>query len=141
MSGLPLVDTSVFVATERGSLPLETLQKIKPGMRLAVSAITVAELLHGVHRAHPKSRRLSREKFVDSLLAELEILPVDLTVAREHARLWADMAERGEMIGPYDLIIAATALAFNAPLATLNDREFEKVKGLELCGMRPYMRP
>jgi predicted nucleic acid-binding protein len=74
------------------------------------------------------------------LLAELEILPVDLQVAREHARIWAELAQRGEMIGPYDLLIAATALAYRVPLATLNDREFRKVKGLEVRALRPYLR-
>jgi predicted nucleic acid-binding protein len=140
MGGFLVVDTSVLVEVERGSLPPDALHKIQPGVRLAVSAITVSELLHGYHRAQPKSRRLARERFISSLLAELEILPIDLRVAREHARIWAELAERGEMIGPYDLLIAATALAYRVPLATLNDREFRKVKGLEVRALRPYLR-
>jgi predicted nucleic acid-binding protein len=140
MGGFLVVDTSVLIAIERGSLPPDALHKAQPGVRLAVSAITVSELLHGYHRAQPKSRRLARERFISALLAELEILPVDLQVAREHARIWAELAERGEMIGPYDLLIAATALAYRVPLATLNDREFRKVKGLEVRALRPYLR-
>lgn len=139
MAGFILVDTSVLVAMEREILPPDTLHKVQPGDRLAISAITAAELLHGYHRARPKSRKLSRERFISSLLAELEVLPFDLAVAREHARIWADLAARGEIIGPYDLIIAATALAYRVPLATLNDREFRKVKGLEVSALRPYL--
>jgi len=140
MGGLLLMDTSVLVATERGDLPPDALQKVEAGARLAVSVITVSELLHGCHRAQARSRRLSRERFINSLLVELEVLPIDLAVAREHARIWADLAARGEIIGPYDLLIAATALAHRLPLATLNDREFRKVKGLEVHGLRPYLR-
>jgi predicted nucleic acid-binding protein len=44
------------------------------------------------------------------------------------------------MIGPYDLLIAATALAYRVPLATLNDREFRKVAGLEVRALRPYLQ-
>lgn len=141
MGGFLVVDTSVLVATERGDLPLDTLHRIKPGARLSVSAITVAELLHGYYRARPKSRRLSRGKFIRALLAELEVLPLDLAVAGEQARIWADLAKRGELIGPYDLIIAATALAHRLPLATLNEREFRKVKDLEVLALGPYVRP
>ena len=136
MGGLLLVDTSVLVEAERGRLPPNALQSIAPGARLAVSIITVSELLHGCFRARTKSRRLAREKFLNSILGEFEILPFDLAVAREHGRIWAELAERGEIIGPYDLIIAATALAHRVPLATLNDREFRKVKGLEVHSLR-----
>jgi len=64
------------------------------------------------------------------------VLPFDLEVAREHAKIWADLTERGEMIGPYDLIIAATAVVHRAPLATLNYREFQKVRGLDVRAVR-----
>lgn len=137
MDGLLVVDTSVLVATERGGLPLETLHQIRPGARPVASAITVSELLHGYHRAQPEPRRLSRERFIAALLSELEVLPFDLAVAREHARIWARLAEHGEIIGPYDLIIGATALAYSSPLATLNFKEFQKIKGLEVLPLSP----
>ena len=136
MAEILVVDTSVLVATERGGLPLDTLSKIQPGVRPAVSSITVSELLHGYHRARPEARRLSRARFIDTLLAEMGVLPFDLEVAREHAKIWADLTERGEMIGPYDLIIAATAVVHRAPLATLNYREFQKVRGLDVRAVR-----
>jgi predicted nucleic acid-binding protein len=50
------------------------------------------------------------------------------------------LAERGQMIGPFDLIIAATALAYRVPLATLNDREFRKIENLEMHSLRPFLR-
>jgi tRNA(fMet)-specific endonuclease VapC len=73
-------------------------------------------------------------------LAELEIVSFDLRLAREHAALWAGLAQRGQVIGPYDLMIAATALAYRVPLATLNDREFSKIEGLEVLSLRPFLR-
>jgi tRNA(fMet)-specific endonuclease VapC len=141
VDGLLVVDTSVLVATERGGLPLDTLHQIRPATRPVASAITVSELLHGYHRAQPEPRRLSREQFIAALLSELEVLPFDLAVAREHARIWAGLAERGEIIGPYDLIIAATAVAYKSPLATLNFREFRKIEGLEVLALSPTPTP
>src|SRR6266540_3142705 len=52
--------------------------------------------------------------------------------ARRHADLWAELAKRGRMIGPHDLLIGATALAHGYALATLNRREFRRVPGLVL---------
>ncbi len=137
MGSLLMPDTSVLVAVERGHLPVEIISEPQPEARLCMSEITVSELLHGLHRAKIHSQQLSRERFLTALLAKLEILPFDLSVAREHAEIWADLTERGEIIGPYDLIIAATALAYRAPLATLNYREFRKVKGLEVRALLP----
>ena len=53
-------------------------------------------------------------------------------MARVHARIWADLAAAGERIGAHDLLIAATALAHDLPLATGPAAEFRRVKGLEL---------
>ena len=141
VSGLLLVDTSVLVALERGTVPPEALAKAQPGARMAISTITVSELLHGWHRARTPSQRHSRERFLTALFSQLEILPFDLPVARTHARVWAALAERGEMIGAHDLMIAATALAYQVPLVTLNDREFRKVNGLLVVPLRARHPP
>ncbi len=129
-------DTSVLLVAEGGQLPPDMISKPNAEARLSMSAITVSELLHGFHCAKTRSQRLSRERFLTALLAELEILPFDLLAAREHARIWADLAERGEIIGPYEPIIAATALAYRAPVATLDDSEFRKVRGLKVRALR-----
>lgn len=140
MAGLLAVDTSVLVAIERGGLPLDSLYKAQPGAQPVLSAISVSELLHGYYRAQPEKRRRERESFIASVLAALDVLPLDLRVARVHAQIWAELVRRGQIIGPYDLIIAATAVAYGAPLATLNFREFQRVDGLEVRALhsRPH---
>jgi tRNA(fMet)-specific endonuclease VapC len=49
-----------------------------------------------------------------------------------HARLWSDLETSGKIIGPYDLIVAATALQRGSTLATFNRRYFSQVKGLTI---------
>jgi tRNA(fMet)-specific endonuclease VapC len=46
-----LIDTSVFIAAERGQLDLDTIITAHQGEPVALAAITASELLHGVHRA------------------------------------------------------------------------------------------
>jgi len=122
-----LIDTTVLIDAERRGVSLD--RAIGDEER-AVSAITVSELLHGVHRAADEQRRVRREVLVEYLLESLEALPVTTAVARTHARIWAQLERDGEPIGAHDLWIAATALTHGMRIATSNIGEFGRVSGL-----------
>ena len=66
------------------------------------------------------------------MLSQIETIPFALEEARHHARIWAELALNGKLIGAHDLLIAATALSFGFTLATFNPREFARVPGLVL---------
>jgi tRNA(fMet)-specific endonuclease VapC len=125
-----LIDTSVLIAIERSGARPETLLTSAADRRPYLAAITASELLHGVHRADSAVRRGWRERFVNETLAALPVLAFDLETARVHARLWADLSQRGQTIGAHDLQIAATALLHGLSLATVNQREFRRISGL-----------
>lgn len=127
-----LIDTSVFIAAERGQLDLDTIFTTHQGEPVALAAITASELLHGVHRAQTPEQRAPREAFVEQVLATLPVVPFDLVVARIHARLWAEVAAQGTTVGAHDLLIAATALGLGVPVATRAVRSFPRIPGLAL---------
>jgi len=125
-----LIDTSIFIALERGSIDRSVLSERVGDSAVCLSAITASELLVGVHRADTQQRRARRSAFVEQILDRFDVIPVDLEVSRVHARLWADLQARGELIGAHDSWIAATALAYDHHLATRNRREFERIDDL-----------
>jgi tRNA(fMet)-specific endonuclease VapC len=125
-----LMDTSVFIDHERGRLDLESLVKGREDEEIYVSVITGSELLHGVHRARDPVTRARRSAFVEAILAEFQLLPVDILTARTHARLWADLAAQDTPIGAHDLWLAATCIGCGLTLATGNSRHFGRVPGL-----------
>ena len=125
-----LIDSSVIIALERRGLGVTALLAIVPDEPAALASITAAELLTGVHRADTAERRTRRKAFVEDVLEQFPVLPVDLDVARIYARIWAQLAMEGRMIGMHDLLIAATALAHGYTVVTDNVREFERVPGL-----------
>jgi tRNA(fMet)-specific endonuclease VapC len=127
-----LLDTSVFIDYERGALDLEEVVRGREDAEAYLSVVTASELLHGVHRAGDPSRRARRSAFVEAVLAELPVLPIDILVARTHARLWAELAEAGQLIGAHDLWLAATCVGRGLSLATGNARDFDRVPGLEV---------
>lgn len=103
-----------------------------PADLIFIAAITASELLHGCARATDAMVRERRVRFVESVVENYAVLPFALMEAREHARLWAELESRGQIIGERDLHIAATAKANGHAVATLNRREFERVSGIIL---------
>lgn len=125
-----LIDASVLIEHERGRLDLGERIAGREDEEVWVSVVTASELLHGVHRATDRSGRARRAAFVEAILDEFPLLGVDLLTARTHARLWAELAQRGELVGAHDLWIAATCVGRGLSLATGNLREFGRVPGL-----------
>ena len=127
-----LIDTSVLIAVERGRLDPATLQHERDDEEIAMAAITASELLHGAHRLKSAVSRARAERFIESLLALVPVIPFDLDVARVHARLDAELSAAGTQVGDADLMIAATAVALDYRIATRDMRSFPRIKGLDV---------
>lgn len=127
-----LIDTSVLIEHERGRLDLAPHIRWRSEEDLFLSVITASELLHGVHRAREPAIRARRAAWVESVLERFPRLPIDLATARAHARIHADLTAQGNLIGPYDLWLAASAMTHGLTLVTANGRELERVPGLSV---------
>ena len=128
-----LIDTDVLVLADRGKLALDFGRFQDEGMAF-ISAITASELLVGVHRAQDPGIRARRTAFVESLLAVLPVLPIDLETARVHAQLLAQLPTH-ETIGAHDALIGATALRHGYAVLTRNVKDFHKLAGVRVL---PY---
>jgi tRNA(fMet)-specific endonuclease VapC len=128
-----IFDTSVLVGFERASPRLDEFILGREGEAFGISAITVSELLHGVHRADSERRRIIREAFVEKIIEMFAVFPFDLSASRIYAGIWADLAKRGKTIGAHDLIIAATCISLGFSLATLDLRDYSLVEGLSIA--------
>lgn len=134
-----VLDTSILVAAECRALRFEALLESLGDEPVAISAVTASELLHGCHRASNAGIRARRSAFVEALLEALPVLPFGLAEARLHAQIWAELARRGAVIGPHDLFIAASAMARGYLVASLNQREFARVAGLQLVAIDSFL--
>jgi hypothetical protein len=96
--------------------------------RVFISAITLAELSHGVERLAQGQRRSRLEAWLREdlpLRFEGRILPVDEAVARTWGAITARRAAIGRPIGAMDGFIAATAEIHDLALVTRNVPDFE----------------
>lgn len=124
-----ILDTSVLVGAERGRSRLDRL--IGDDDDVAISAVTAAELWVGVALAD-RRRKPRRATFVEQVLATIPVEDYDLEVARAHADLLAEARRTGRPRGAHDLLIAATAIARERTLVTMDRRSFEHIEGLEV---------
>lgn len=127
-----LIDTSVLIAAESGVLDLGRLEAPGQTELIAIAAITASELLHGVHRLKGGVRRARVETLLEGLFARVPVIPFDLTCARVHANLSADLSGRGQAVGAHDLLIAATAVSLGYRVATRDRRSFPRIRGLNV---------
>ena len=127
-----ILDSSLLIADEREGFDLSGWLHGRPPEPVAVSVITFSELWFGVEVEADAARARRRRRWIEKLFRRLEVVPVDTRVARTHARIWAQLTASGQMIGPHDLIVAATALQRRWAVATFNAREFRHVRSLEV---------
>ena len=124
-----LVDTDVCIEILRGNP--RVLARVAAGVPddFGVSTVTVFELFAGAERCRGPAGEARR---IGLFLEPLHVLPFDRIAAREAARIRWALERSGRPIGPYDLMIAAQAVALDIPLATHNRSEFGRVAGLRI---------
>ena len=132
-----LIDTSICIRIERSGQRYAEALASWGNEEWYLSCVTASELLHGVHRATDAGIKLRRAAFVEVLLAEFPILPIDLAIARTHAQIWAQLASAGQLIGSHDLWLAATCISLDLGVLTMNRREFDRVPGLRVESWTP----
>jgi len=133
-----ILDATVLIEAERGRFDMPAFLESLAEEGVAIASITAAELLFGVERAEAPGIRARRGAFVEALLEKIPTAVYGMREVRRHAELWAELAGRGQPIGEYDMLVAATALANDFQVATLNRREFERVPGLALVDVAPF---
>ncbi|UTC62484.1 type II toxin-antitoxin system VapC family toxin [Treponema sp. OMZ 787] len=125
-----LLDTNICIFLKNKKSP-NVLQKIKENKHLGIyiSSITVAELQFGVYNSkYVEKNKISLIKF----LTPFSILNFDDRDAQEFGKIRTSLKTEGKIIGAYDMLIAAQAIAKNLILVTNNTKEFCRIKNLNL---------
>ncbi|PWK31825.1 type II toxin-antitoxin system VapC family toxin [Pseudomonas sp. OV226] len=131
-----VLDTNVlseFMRVEPEPAVLDWVDAL-PAMDLAISAITVAEILHGIARLPFGKRKQKLESHAMAMFEEDfagRILPFDAHAAVEYATLVAGAEAKGRAVSMADAQIAAICRSHGASIATRNIRDFE-FSGIEV---------
>jgi tRNA(fMet)-specific endonuclease VapC len=133
-----IIDTNVFIDAENGRFDLQSLSDYTHYGEVFIAAITVSELLTGIHMAKNTAIRVRRSAFVEQILCAVPTLDFTAEVARTYAELYAWFLK--ESTRPkrnvHDLQISATAITYGYAVLTSNVDDFQKVPGLTVeCPM------
>ncbi|MEN9862013.1 MAG: putative nucleic acid-binding proteincontains domain [Cyanobacteriota bacterium] len=125
-----LLDTNIciYVIKRRPESLLERFNS--NASHLAMSSITLAELLHGAEKSSNPQRTLA---VVEDFCSRLDVLEYGVKAAQHYGQIRTALERRGTPIGVNDLHIAAHARSEGLTLVSNNLREFERVEGLLLA--------
>jgi len=128
-----LLDTSVVVSLG-GLTDLDALPA-----RCFVSAITLAELSVGPLVAKTDRERIARQSVLQQVEADFHAIPFDDRAARAFGRVAAELRALGRKATAraYDALIAATAVANELPVFTLNVDDFSGITSLTVVEVVP----
>lgn len=100
-----------------------------PTLEIAVCSVVKAELFYGSKKSKNPTLNLAKQM---KFLNQFQSLPFDDEAALIFGEIRAELAAKGTPIGPYDLQIAAIALANDLTLITHNTREFSRIGNLKI---------
>ncbi len=124
------LDTDILVELMKGDgEAIKTVERLdKTGQTVKTTAITAYELLKGAAISSRPAQNLVR---VRGLLSSIEILSLELGACEQASAVYADLRGAGEMVGEFDILIAAIAMYNGEPLVS-RDEHFRPVQNLKL---------
>ncbi len=123
-----LLDTNVLVAFLNGNKLIS--KRIRDEIdQIALSTLVVAELDYGAKVSQKAKENIEK---LYRLLDIVQIVPFDIECAKLFGTIKSKLRRMGRPTGEVDALIAATAIAHDAILATANKRHFENIEGLKL---------
>lgn len=125
-----LLDTNICIYIIKHSPPsvIKKFQSLIIG-DIGISSITLAELEYGVAKSDHKAKN---EEALSNFIMPLEVLEFDPMAASVYGKIRAELEKNGNKIGSMDMLIAAHALSMNVILVTNNEKEFVRIKNLQI---------
>jgi len=131
-----ILDSSVIIAAERKRQTIEefltSIGQRFGEIEIAISAVTLAELVHGVARANTPEIRTARRAFINELKKHVPVHPVTDSTAEIAGQISGEQAAKGITLPADDLLIGASAIEQGYGVVTLNARHFGKIPGLHV---------
>jgi len=121
-----MVDTSILIDYYRKTDKNKTIwiSLVRQGYEFAISSITKYEIYSGATK--------NQLQFWNDVLIAISVIPFDESSVDKAVEINNMLKRKRKQIDLADLFIAATAMNYNLPIATLNKKHFERIEGLNL---------
>jgi tRNA(fMet)-specific endonuclease VapC len=124
-----IFDTNVCIQILKGnSVKIKDKLAVVSNDNIIIPAVVRFELFYGAYKSNNPDKTL---KILHEFLNAFDSLSFNDSIAEKCGEIRGSLEKSGTPIGPYDLIIAATAVSENLILITNNLKEFSRVKDLQ----------
>ena len=124
-----ILDTNTLIYFFKGiGKVADNLLAVSP-KDIGIPAVVLYELEYGIAKSSSPKKRT---KQLEALCALIEVLTFGNEEAKTSATIRAALEKKGTPIGPYDVMIAGTALSKQGVLVTSNTKEFRRVPKLQI---------
>ena len=124
-----VLDTNTLIYFFKGIGRVSSSLLKTPPNSIGIPTVVLYELEVGIAKSASPEKRISQ---LEALTSIVNILPFGIDEVRCAAAIRANLEKNGTLIGPYDVLIAGTALSNKGILVTHNTKEFERIEGLQL---------
>ncbi len=125
-----LLDTNICIEYLRGrNAPLRARMEALAPTDIFICSIVLGELYAGAHKSKDPSRNI---QLIEAFLVDITSLLFDDFCAQAFGQIKAELERQGNVIGPYDMQIAAVGLTHGLTVVTHNVNEFSRVAGLSV---------
>ena len=124
-----VLDTNTLIYFFKGIGDVSKHMLAKSPSELAIPTLVLFELEVGIAKSTSPRKRKSQ---LQEITALVNILPFGIAESKSAAQIRVKLEKQGLPIGPYDVLIAATAMAKNMILVTHNQKEFGRIEGLRI---------
>ncbi len=124
-----VLDTNTLIYFFKGMGNVANNLLLTPPSEIGIPAIVIYELEVGIAKSTSPSKRKNQ---LGGLLSIVQLLPFGSSEAKKASQIRAALEGQGNPIGPYDTLIAATALAKKSTLVTHNTNEFKRIAQLDI---------
>jgi tRNA(fMet)-specific endonuclease VapC len=124
-----VLDTNTLIYFFKGIGNVSIHMLAQSPSELAIPTVVLFELEVGIAKSTSPRKRKSQLQEITSLV---NVLPFGIAESKSAAQTRVRLEKQGLPIGPYDVLIAATAMANNMILVTHNQKEFVRIEGLRI---------
>ncbi len=127
-----LIDTSIVIEYLR-SLKREKTNFIQLFQQydLFLSVISVFELFNG-------AKDQSKKQDIDTIIGEVSTKNFTIETAKIASKIYLNLRKQNKIIEFRDILISATSIQYNLPIATLNIKHFERIENLQIIDIKRY---
>ena len=124
-----VLDTNTLIYFFKGLADVSKHMLEQSPSELAIPTVVLFELEVGIAKSTSPRKRKSQ---LQEITALVNVLPFGIAESKSAAQIRVKLEKHGLPIGPYDVLIAATALANNMILVTHNQKEFGRIEELKI---------